>query len=551
MPTLQIRFPAGRYHATPSGCHVNEGQIEWPPSPWRLLRALIACGFNTQHWSDVPDTARSLLHKLAAVAPRYRVPSAAAAHSRHYMPLGVLDKGREKTTLVFDTWADVGDGLLTVRWDCELAHAEATLLSKLAACLNYLGRSESWIEAELVDDVDESGSDFNVYCHEAGEHPGPGWEQTNLLAPVLPDDYRTWRERTVAAALESFPLPTGKKKPTKKLLSERQRAIEPYPTDLLECLTRDTVWWKNHRWAQPPGSQQSLYWRRANLLEVASAPRLKVGSTPSITTMLLALTTPSGSKSALPSVKRTLPQAELIHAALVRKVGRGKRVDCPELTGRDFAGRPLRNMHAHAHVLPLDLDTDGHIEHVLIHASMGLSSEAQQAVRSLTQTYTKGGVGDLQVSVAGVGDAKQLLAVSSRYRKVLHNLLGQASLEGETCTVFQSVTPFVPPRFVKRSGKNTLAGQVKDELRSRGLPDTRNITVLERESKAFRHFVRARTRGNNPPQPRLNIGFAVEIEFDRPPVVEKLPFALGYGSHFGLGLFAAGHSTITRTSNTG
>jgi len=42
MPLIELRFPAGRYHATPWGSHVNEGAVEWPPSPWRLLRALIA-----------------------------------------------------------------------------------------------------------------------------------------------------------------------------------------------------------------------------------------------------------------------------------------------------------------------------------------------------------------------------------------------------------------------------------------------------------------------------------------------------------------------------
>src|SRR5690606_34470106 len=39
MPTVLVEFPGGRYHAPPWGHHVNEGQIEWPPCPWRLLRA--------------------------------------------------------------------------------------------------------------------------------------------------------------------------------------------------------------------------------------------------------------------------------------------------------------------------------------------------------------------------------------------------------------------------------------------------------------------------------------------------------------------------------
>ena len=50
MPTLLLRFPGRRYHATPWGHHVNEGLIEWPPSPWRLLRALLATGYAKCHW---------------------------------------------------------------------------------------------------------------------------------------------------------------------------------------------------------------------------------------------------------------------------------------------------------------------------------------------------------------------------------------------------------------------------------------------------------------------------------------------------------------------
>lgn len=465
------------------------------------------------------------------------------------MPLGLLDKGREKTTLVFDTWADVGEGLIIIHWDCELSTDETTLLGRLASNLSYLGRSESWVEAELIHGVNESDINFNVYCHYSGQHPGPGWEQITLLAPVAPGEFLAWRERKVEAALESFPLPSGKKKPTKKLLGERQRAVEPYPEDLIACLTRDTAWWKKLRWAQPPGSQSLLYWRQANLLEVAPASRRKLLPTRRVRTILLALATHSGSKSALPSVKRTLPQAELIHADLVRIAASGHRVDCPELTGHDHAGRPLRLRHEHAHILPIDLDGDGHLDHVLIHAPMGLGRDALNAIRSMRRTYTKGGVGELQVSVAGVGEAAQLLAISSPYREAVSRLLGQMGPTGEPIANFRSVTPFVPPRFVKRNGKNTLEGQIQAELLSRALPKARRVTILHEESKAFRHFVRVRGRGDNPPQPPVEVGFSIEIELEQVPVIEKLPLALGYGSHFGLGLFAAGHSSAPTKSD--
>ncbi|MCX6942919.1 MAG: type I-U CRISPR-associated protein Csb2, partial [Verrucomicrobia bacterium] len=46
MIAIKIDFPAGRWHATAWGTHVNEGVTEWPPCPWRLCRALIAAW----HW---------------------------------------------------------------------------------------------------------------------------------------------------------------------------------------------------------------------------------------------------------------------------------------------------------------------------------------------------------------------------------------------------------------------------------------------------------------------------------------------------------------------
>ena len=37
--SVALTFPGGQFHATPWGHHVNEALPEWPPSPWRLLRA--------------------------------------------------------------------------------------------------------------------------------------------------------------------------------------------------------------------------------------------------------------------------------------------------------------------------------------------------------------------------------------------------------------------------------------------------------------------------------------------------------------------------------
>jgi CRISPR-associated protein Csb2 len=53
MIALQIDFVAGRFHANPRDRATNEGETEWPPSPWRLLRAIVA-GW---HRSGVGDSS--------------------------------------------------------------------------------------------------------------------------------------------------------------------------------------------------------------------------------------------------------------------------------------------------------------------------------------------------------------------------------------------------------------------------------------------------------------------------------------------------------------
>ena len=119
MFALAFRFPAGRYHATPWGRNVNEADVAWPPEPWRLLRALIAAWWrkgDRARWPE-DDLAR-LLDTLAETLPEYSLPTGAIhAHTRHYMPTGGLDKGRPKTTLVFDAFVRLPSGsTLVAAW---------------------------------------------------------------------------------------------------------------------------------------------------------------------------------------------------------------------------------------------------------------------------------------------------------------------------------------------------------------------------------------------------------------------------------------------------
>jgi CRISPR-associated protein Csb2 len=538
MPTVVLRFPAGRYHATPWEHHVNEGIIEWPPSPWRLLRAFISTGYTKLHWpsSAPPVVAQSLITKLAAEAPAYALPRAAGTHTRHYMPLARLKSGREETTLVFDTWAQVGQGVLFVRWDVDLEPDELATLQSLVTNMGYLGRSESWVDGDLLPD-EAPGVTFDVVPRwgedeEVAAHPAEQWETVRLRAAQPQDEYTVWRRERVATLSREVAAPQRKRKrgPASSA-ADGGAADAVYPADLVACLQVDTHWLHQHGWNEPPGSRLVPYWRRRDALEVRQGPG--VGRSPSHAApacVLLALATESGSMSALPPTARVLPQGELLHRALVSQALRlsGHSV---VLSGTDKEARPLTTPHTHAHLFHLDLDDDGHLDHVLVWAPMGLDPHAMAAIRAVRRTFTKGGMGSLRVATVGYGELAALTAGDGALQQSLRTLgpIGGARR-------WTSVTPFVPPRFLKSSGRNSLDGQVAAELLSRGLPQPERVHLASPHesdrARRMRHYV-TRRREHAPP---MDLAFALDIEFATP---VSGPIALGYGSHFGLGLFAA------------
>lgn len=538
--TIVFRFPGRRYHATPWGHHANEGLIEWPPSPWRLLRALLATGYASLGWGadGPPEVARSLIEKLAAVLPHYRLPAAAGAHSRHYMPAARFENGREKPTLVFDTWARV-DSELAVTWNVELTKGEREQLVKLAERMSYLGRSESWVDARLAAQNEILPPGTECLPCDGVPMPGPGWEQVPLLAAQPVEAYAAWRAGALAAELAKLPTQTPSKKRSKKSAGASDNAEAPYPCDLIACLQITTDGLRKHGWSQPPGSRRVFYWRQAHALE-SGAPRTRPvrRQMPPVEAMLLVMATATRNDHALPSVTRTLPLAERLHAQVTAQVTRYLNGhNNPALTGCDDDRKPLRLPHTHAHILPLDLDGDGHLEHILIWAPMGLDAEAQRAVRNLRQTYTKGSPGPIQLALVGVGSlrdlAAQLPAPPGSGLRVLPALMGHA----DGAMVWRSLTPFVPPRHLKTSGRHTLVGQVAAELASRRLPAPAAVHKIgpreTREALQMRHFVRNRRFGPTAP---IDCGFVLELHFDQ---CVSGPICLGYGSHFGLGLFYA------------
>lgn len=548
MVHLEIRFPAGRYHATPWGRHVNEGAVEWPPSPWRLLRAFLATGFNRLGWTEVPDPARALVEKLGAAPPCYRLPAASTSHTRHYMP-----QLKEATALVFDSFAYVGteeESALLATFEVELTDSERRMLEELVSRMTYLGRAESWVDVKLQDTIPpwaRRGS--HVECVAAEVAPCPERERIPLLAPLSAPEYEAWREGALVAErgrwLEEArgkAESKGKKAPASLSKKEAAELEALFPVNLVEALRTDTRTLQKAGWSQPPGSRWLSYWVPLDALSSRRPARPSPPPPRGVTTALFALAADTAHKQALPLLKDAVLRAEALHKALVKASSDRDGGGLPSPCFTASAGEDKLKGHQHAALLPLGLDERGRIDHVLIHCPMGFDAQAWAALGRIKATWVKG-LPKIYVTLVGHGTPEDFEDVPQ---------LGEAA-------TWRSYTPFVAPRYVKPRGRNTLESQIREELEGRGFPSPCAVEVeVEGEryvaasqfpalqpdrirgpegeplrlATHWRHFRKERIEEARKPPAQPVIG--LRIRFDRP---VQGPLTLGYGSHFGLGQF--------------
>ncbi len=559
MLRVLVQFPSGRHHATPWGRHVNEGDVEWPPSPWRLYRALLAVGFNRLGWPSVPAEAIELFESLARCLPTFFLPAATAAHTRHYMP-----QFKGSTSKVLDAFAYVGRGdedVLGIAWDVNPSENVLRLFDALLGVWSYLGRAESWIDARRVDSFPE-GLDP---CAASESAPGPHYDRVPLLAPLEPKELVVWRDQAVEQEKRKRSTNTtdesdaGKKsrKGAKGLSKKELETIEGlFPANIVTALAADTATLQKQGWNQPPGTRWVSYWRSRGALTTLPADRKPVTvERSSADTALLALSSNTVHGEVLPRFTEALRWTEKLHATLVRKSAEDGRAS-PCLSGCDESGRPLDG-HRHVTLVPLCLDArEGRLDHLLLHTPMGLDDAAVRALRRVRVLFADRHKKnpDLFVSLVGLG-----------HRTDFHAHVRQL----ETNRVWISETPFVPPRFLKERGTNSLEGQIRAECVSRGLPAVQNVEVQleggwahaerfwslwrsgaltvrladetegadagranETLSSKWRHF--RRWRYDHAKRPPLDAAFGLRLTFAE---AVMGPIALGYASHFGLGQF--------------
>lgn len=205
--TIVVRFVLGRYHATPWGTHVNEGRVELPPSPWRLLRALYSV------WKTrTPELSEASVHAVLTKLgepPTYFVPPYRLAHTRHYYPDTKHRSGALSIDLTLDAFAVLDrDAELGIRWPLDLDVDEGGVLARLSASLPYLGRADSLCEARLDNSWCMNG---HAICEpqDVESATASATPAVQLLAPTLPLDMEALTRRPAEVRSANLRFPGG------------------------------------------------------------------------------------------------------------------------------------------------------------------------------------------------------------------------------------------------------------------------------------------------------------------------------------------------------
>ena len=546
MFALTFRFPAGRYHATPWGRNVNEADVAWPPEPWRLLRALVAAWWRKgdhERWPE--DDLAALVDALAETPPVYHLPEGAIhAHTRHYMPQGKVEKGRERTALVFDGFVHLPEGAeIVAAWpDLTLNGDLFELAADLAESIGYLGRAESWTECRAVDDWSGEANCRVVGAEGAGT-------PVRVLAPRSPAAYAAERQRLSAnAGQETVGATSQPRRPSKTRDGEagagfRSKATgaDTLPERLVDALALDTADYQDRGWSRPPAAQEVVYVCAADaspgVIPRTFARRRRAARSedrPTIARFLVA-------GRPLPRIEDAVRIGELMRRAALAQFGwrkdeaTGRSIPCApwQISGRGADGRPLADpAHPHAFWLPEDADSDGWIDHISVYIESGIGDDVRARLDRITRLW-------LAPKQRPSGEEPEP-ATAKEWRLALEgfgrpvDFAGSARIFG-TANRWRSATPFLAAGHLKAS---RYPGEVRRLLKRRGV-DTDGVEVEELKSIAVGgterralHFHRFRSRGGER-QPDT-AGALLRITFPRPITG---PLAIGFGSHFGLGLF--------------
>lgn len=495
---------------------MNEGDVEWPPSPWRILRALIAVWYRKADTDLYPmEVLKELIEALSTSFPVYSLPPAVHSHTRHYMP------AKNDPTLVYDAFARVSaDEKLIVAWlDVVLTDPQRELLSHLLGKLGYLGRAESWVDVKLLSDWTGSPNCYPAGAGHGVDNPNELMHSIQVGVPAHPDEFTAWHARI------------GQSKGTKGWL----------PNSLFEALSVDTGELEKGGWSSAPGMKSVVYLRPAEHLTTQSVIPKRQYAKETYNVARFAL----GGRL-LPQWTDALMMGELLHLALMGQGG----TDVPStISGRDANDEVLKAGHRHGYCLPEDIDGDGRIDHLLFVSKDEFPDSVLMAIENLaskrllwTPKHWPGPEREWPVYL-------ELLGNTNRHQSLRSHDAQSIPLLGVS-RVWRSCTPYLHPWFAKKHGRFGPAEQIAKELHQRGFPEPilmeefRQIPLGMRAREAYpgdrlltREKFRHRRVGRPDQRSPDQFGSFWTLHFLEP---ISGPLALGFSCHYGLGMFVPG-----------
>lgn len=248
---IEVELLAGRYHAHLWGeAQFGMAGPEWPPSPWRLLRALASSWFCARPRLSSDEARDRLLEALGrSDAPAIWLPRSAVHEIRYYQPvrLGAADR-----VLHHDHFAVPEGGRFWFRFETSLERDQRDLLAELLGRLRYLGRSESRARLRL-DERDSAPPGILCVMPRGGFNSTSPTEYRRVLCTA--PDFRAsdlWSVRSDGATIENghpshlvdvllgkrMPLPSGARW-VEYAIPDKALVHEIRPRTVATCADRD------------------------------------------------------------------------------------------------------------------------------------------------------------------------------------------------------------------------------------------------------------------------------------------------------------------------
>lgn len=497
---LRQEFPLGRFHATPWRVNpFDDPHGEWPPSPWRFVRAVTARWYQWAREAEgEPDLAQfeKLQSALCKSTYAFHLPLDARKGSplRQYHPTEFGWRPAEKkkpgtrsygTSLVQDNYWCVSPEA-PVWWFIEGDAWDDKLQAVLARCLErmtYFGRAETLTRIRVAGSADD-----------------------------VPEANCTLADRRTAGAV-----------PVLSPLEEATREDIERTTDNPEAVKRSV----------PPGARwlYAVRPQRSSARERRRAPE----HLPDCHLMQFAI-----GWNVAPERRALVRLTARFRGAVLRELLRGKtggtssnwtratseqRDAIANMAGKDANGDALKG-HRHTEFLAWCED-DRPTRLLVWRGARAFDADEQEAILLAAAR-------DVSWAAAGSG------ADPWRVRLVPldHAVAPPPGFGGESSKSWESMTPYVPPRHHLRGGKErereSIEEQIRRELRLRGIAPANHVTVkmLGEPQWVATHVPRRQAGGRGAVGDRLGRHVRITFAF-----AVAGPIRLGHSSSFGLGLF--------------